>query len=279
MEPLPTIVLGALLAIIVVQRLTELRLARRNEAWVRAEGAVEVGARHYPLFFVLHTGWLLAWPLEAWRSGPTLAPWWGAALGVFVGAEALRYWAIGTLGKRWNTRILVLPSRPPIRRGPYRWLAHPNYVAVVLELAAAPLIFGAWWTAVVVGALNLALLLGIRIPAETAALRAATIAILGPMASHYPREERRWQPAKWAGVEACGTGDHPYSGASLFRMAAGARIDWHEHPRGEHTYVIAGEAMFGTQRVGAGDVLYTLPGEGHAVEALTDVVFFGVAPR
>lgn len=169
-----TVVLWALIGVVAVQRVSELRLARRNEAWARAQGAREHGAGHYPAFFLLHGAWLLLWPLEAWRGGPTLAGGWWLWLLLFAAAEALRYWAIGTLGSRWNTRILVIPGLPPISRGPYRWLRHPNYVAVVIELAALPLVFGAWRTALVVGAANLALLLGVRIPAEMRALSAAS---------------------------------------------------------------------------------------------------------
>ncbi len=169
-----TVVLWALIGVVAVQRVSELRLARRNEAWARAQGAREYGAGHYPAFFLLHGAWLLLWPLEAWRGGPTLAGGWWLWLLLFAAAEALRYWAIGTLGSRWNTRILVIPGLSPISRGPYRWLRHPNYVAVVIELAALPLVFGAWRTALVVGAANLALLLGVRIPAEMCALAAAS---------------------------------------------------------------------------------------------------------
>jgi len=166
----PTLGIAGLWLVIVVQRLVELRIAKRNEAWAREQGAVEQGAGHYPLFFVLHTGWLLAWPVEAWLSGPALMDGWWLALAAFAVAQFLRYWAITSLGSRWNTRILVLPDAPRIRKGPYRFIPHPNYVAVIIELAAAPLVFGAWWTAGVVGVLNLALLLGIRIPAEVRAL-------------------------------------------------------------------------------------------------------------
>lgn len=162
---------AGLSAVIVAQRLVELRLARRNEAWLRQRGAREVGRSHYPLFFVLHTGWLVAWPIEAWLHGPSLGPGWPLWLAAFAVAELLRYWAIHSLGRRWNTRILVLPGEPLVGRGAYRFLAHPNYVAVVLELAAVPLVFGARWTALSFGALNLALLLGIRIPTEARALR------------------------------------------------------------------------------------------------------------
>jgi methyltransferase len=173
----PAALLWGLLLVIAVQRISELRLAKRNlDRALRAGGRL-VAEPHYWMFFVLHTGWLLAWPLEAWwrggDAGPQLGEWWWLFLLGFVAAEGLRYWAIASLGTRWNTRIVVLDGAPLIRRGPYRWLAHPNYVAVALELAAVPLVFGAWITALVCTVLNAALLLGLRIPAEMAAVRAA----------------------------------------------------------------------------------------------------------
>jgi len=160
----------ALLAVLVVQRMLELRVAKRNEAWAREHGAREFGARHYPLFFVLHGAWMLGWLLEG-SNNDSLAELWWLWVGVFGLAQGLRYWAIGTLGRRWNTRVLVLPGLAPIARGPYGVLPHPNYLAVVLELAAVPLAVGAPWTATVAGVLNAALLLGIRIPCEMRALR------------------------------------------------------------------------------------------------------------
>jgi methyltransferase len=173
----PGVLLWGLLLVIAVQRVSELRLAKRNLDWAVGEGGRLVAEPHYWMFFVLHTGWLLAWPLEAWlvggESGPQLGGlWWLFLLG-FVAAEGLRYWAIASLGRRWNTRIVVLDGAPLVRRGPYRFLAHPNYVAVALELAAVPLVFGAWITALVCTVLNAALLLGLRIPAEMAAIRGA----------------------------------------------------------------------------------------------------------
>ena len=134
-------------------------------------GAQEFGAGHYPLFFVVHGAWLVMWSLEALRRGPHLACGWQVWLGLFIAAEGLRYWAIATLGPAWNTRIFVVPGAAPVARGPYRWLRHPNYVAVVLELAALPLVFGAWHTALVIGLANLVLLLGVRIPTEMRALQ------------------------------------------------------------------------------------------------------------
>jgi len=162
---------GVLLGVVLVQRIAELRLARRNEARARERGAQEFGAGHYPVFFLLHGAWLLMWVTEALRRGPELAPAWPLWLGLFVAAEVLRYWAIGSLGPYWNTRILVVPGVAPVARGPYRFLRHPNYVAVVLELAALPLVFGAWHTALVVGLANLVLLVGVRIPTEMRALQ------------------------------------------------------------------------------------------------------------
>ncbi len=169
----PTAVLVILIGTIAVQRVTELRLAKRNLARALAQGARHVQEPHYWMFFALHVGWLLAWPLEAWLRGPVLASGWVIWLIGFGLAEALRYWAITSLGPRWNTQIVVFDGLPRVQAGPYRFLAHPNYVAVALELACVPLVFGSWITALVCTILNAALLLGLRIPAEIAAVRAA----------------------------------------------------------------------------------------------------------
>ena len=161
----------AVFLILVIQRLLELRLARRNRTWAVDHGAVEHGAGHYPLFFLLHSAWFAGWLLEGWLRGGQAAPGWPLWLALFLLAQGLRYHAITTLGRRWNTRILVFPDRPPVAGGLYRWLRHPNYVAVALELLSVPLFFGAWITALVATLLNAVLLLGIRIPAENRALR------------------------------------------------------------------------------------------------------------
>jgi methyltransferase len=153
-----------LFAAIAGQRALELRHAARTTAALRARGAVEHGAAHYPLFIVLHAAWGLGMILEcAARGWPGVHLGW---LGVWALAQALRYWAIVSLGGRWSTRILVLPGEPAVTHGPYRWLRHPNYVAVAIEIAAAPLAVAAPWTAALASALNAALLLGVRIPAE-----------------------------------------------------------------------------------------------------------------
>lgn len=167
---LSEVVLGSVFVALALQRGLELRHAKRNEVWARERGAVEHGADHYLLFFVLHIGWQIGWVAEAWWRGPALDPAWPAWTAVLVTAQCLRYWAIHALGPRWNTRILVIPEAKPVTRGPYRFLRHPNYVAVVLELVAIPMLFGAMLTAAIATALNLILLLGIRIPAENRAL-------------------------------------------------------------------------------------------------------------
>lgn len=157
--------------LIIIQRLWELSIAKQNRIWALSAGAQEFGAWHYPLFFLLHIGWLAGWTLEANLGSPSMSEFWYLWLSLFVMAQGLRYWCIGSLGKSWNTRILVIPGAAAIRKGPYHFLSHPNYIAVAIELISVPLIFGAGITATVVTVLNAALLLGIRIPEEKRALR------------------------------------------------------------------------------------------------------------
>lgn len=159
-----------LVALVAAQRLAELAVSKRNERRLRERGAVEAGRGHYPWMVALHTAFLLSCLAEVWLVGrpwvPALA---AAALAVLVAASALRFWTLRTLGSRWTTRVLVLPGEPPVVGGPYRHLRHPNYLAVVLEIAALPLVHTAWLTAVVFSAAN-GLLLAVRIRAEEAAL-------------------------------------------------------------------------------------------------------------
>ncbi len=168
--PLPYLILVVGVA---AERLAELVTARRNEKWSRAQGAVEAGRGHYPFMVGLHTGLLVGCLLEAWLGRRVFLPWLGWPMLVFVVlAQLLRWWCISTLGRRWNTKVLVIPGLPPISAGPYRWLRHPNYVAVVVEGAALPLVHTAWITAVVFTALNVPLL-AVRIRTEDRALAAA----------------------------------------------------------------------------------------------------------
>jgi len=153
-----------LVAFLVAQRLAELVLARRNTAQLKAEGAVEFGAGHYPVMVLLHASWLavLAW-LGHDRD---LDPGW---LALFIVLQAGRVWVIASLGRRWTTRVLVLPGTAPIARGPYRWLRHPNYLLVVLEIAVVPLALGLPFVALIFSLANAALLAW-RIRVENRAL-------------------------------------------------------------------------------------------------------------
>ena len=157
-------------AAISVQRLLELVLARRNERKARARGAVERGQRHYPLIVGLHSLWIAATLVEGIVRGPEPPSLWPVALALFLLVQPLRYWAILSLGPFWNTKILVVPGAKPVAQGPYRYVSHPNYVVVVVEILTFPLIFGAWLTAVVFTALNAAVLC-VRIREENRALR------------------------------------------------------------------------------------------------------------
>jgi methyltransferase len=134
-------------ATLAAQRLGELGWSKRNERRLRDRGAVEYGRSHYPAMVALHVGWLASTLVEARRPGAVPAAVRALALGAFVVAQPMRYWAIASLGDRWSTRVLVPPGEAPVTTGPYRYVEHPNYVAVVVELAAMPLALGAWRTA------------------------------------------------------------------------------------------------------------------------------------
>jgi methyltransferase len=162
----------ALIALLALERLVELAVSRRNARRALKRGAVEVGQRHFRVMAAMHALFLVGCPLEVFglgRAFPGALGW--ICLGGVVLAQALRYWAIFTLGERWNVRILVLPNAAPVTGGPYRFVRHPNYVAVVVEILLVPLVHGAWITATVFSAANV-LLLRVRIRAEESALGA-----------------------------------------------------------------------------------------------------------
>jgi methyltransferase len=161
-----------LVAVIVVQRLLELRVAKRNLEWARAQGGKEYAPEHYPFMVALHTAWIVALLVEGTARGGQVSNLWWLWLGLFALAQLGRYWVISSLGSYWNTRIVIVPGGKRVKTGPYRFLEHPNYVVVAVEIFCAPMIFGAWITAIVFTALNAYLLLGIRIPAENRALEA-----------------------------------------------------------------------------------------------------------
>lgn len=165
---------AGLLALVGLERLFELALSARNAAWSRAQGGYEVGYGHWGAMVALHLGFLLAPLAEVVCLHRPWRPEVGyPMLGLVVAAQLLRYWAVTTLGRHWNVRIFVVPGARAVTGGPYRWLRHPNYVAVILEGVALPLVHGAYLSALAFTGLNLWLLRH-RIAAEQAALFAAT---------------------------------------------------------------------------------------------------------
>lgn len=154
-----------------VERIAELVVSTRNARWSFARGGVEFGRGHFPPMVALHTGLLLACLAEVWFGNRPFIPWLGWPMLVLVlASQALRWWCIGVLGPRWNTRVIIVKDLPLVARGPYRWLKHPNYIAVVVEGFALPLVHTAWITALVFTVLNAVLLLAVRIPVENRAL-------------------------------------------------------------------------------------------------------------
>jgi methyltransferase len=167
------IVFYVLLAVIAVERVAELVVSQRHAVASLGRGGVEYGQRHFPVMVTLHTALLagcLAEPLLLHRTFIPALAW--PMLVLVVAANTLRWWCIATLGPRWTARVIVMPGLPLVKAGPYRWFAHPNYVAVVIEGAALPLVGSAWITAGVFTVLNAALLT-VRLRCETRALALA----------------------------------------------------------------------------------------------------------
>jgi len=159
-----------LVALVGLERLAELVVSTRNAAWSKSRGGVETGQRHYIFMVILHTGLLVGMVVEVWVRRPEFVPALGwPMLALALASQALRWWCIATLGRQWNTRVIVVPDLDLVRRGPYRWFKHPNYVAVVVEGFALPLVYSAWITAIAFTVLNAALL-RVRIRVENAAL-------------------------------------------------------------------------------------------------------------
>ena len=162
-----------LVVLVGLERLAELVLTRRNVAWALGRGGVEHGQAHYPAMVLLHTGFLVGALVEVWLLGRVFHPVLGwTALALAVASQALRWWCIASLGRHWSTRVLVVPGDELVTRGPYRFLKHPNYVAVVVEGVALPLVHTAWITATAFTVLN-AVLLRTRIRVEDRALAGA----------------------------------------------------------------------------------------------------------
>ena len=162
----------AFVVFLLAERTIELGLAERNRRWAMRQGGRESGGSHYPVIVGMHVLFYFSLIAERilFRSGWSAAwPFWIALLAL---GQAIRVWSIAALGRFWNTRIIVIPGIAPVRRGPYRFVRHPNYLAVGLEILSIPMLAGAWRTAAVFSALNI-LIMCIRVPAEERALRDA----------------------------------------------------------------------------------------------------------
>lgn len=158
---------------VVVQRLSELMLARRNERHMKRRGAREFGREHYKYIVLLHVLFLVLIVVEVSFFKKTPSPMWPVLIVLFIGTQLLRVWAIASLGVYWNTKILVLPHSKLVPKGPYKFMRHPNYIVVMLEFWLIPLLFQAYITAIVCSVLNV-LVLSIRIHEEERALQELT---------------------------------------------------------------------------------------------------------
>jgi methyltransferase len=157
------------MALLALERVFELALSRRNAAWACAHGGIEYGRSHLGWMKLLHAAWFVGCIAEVWLLDRSFQPWLGGSMLALVAfAQGLRYWAIHSLGRRWNIAVIVMPQASEAG-GPYRWLRHPNYLAVVIEGFAVPLVHSAFVTALAFSALN-AWLLRVRITCEEAAL-------------------------------------------------------------------------------------------------------------
>jgi methyltransferase len=159
-----------LVLVVGIERLAELVVAKRNAEWSFAQGGKEFGRTHYKVMVTLHTALLLGCIVEPWALHRPFIAWLGWPMLVVVAlSQGLRWWCISSLGRRWNTRVIVLPHEPLVQRGPYRFMHHPNYVAVVAEGFALPLVHTAWLTALIFTVAN-AILLSVRIRVENSVL-------------------------------------------------------------------------------------------------------------
>lgn len=161
------------LMVVIIQRLSELALAKRNERWMKERGGKEFGKSHYWAMVLMHLVFFISLVLEVTFLQRTLNPYWGALIIIFLLTQAARIWIIGTLGKYWNTKIIVLPGAKSVKKGPFKYIKHPNYLIVTIELIIIPLIFQAYLTAAVFFVLN-QFVLAVRIPVEEKALRKYT---------------------------------------------------------------------------------------------------------
>ncbi len=146
------------LLIVIIQRISELILSKRNEDYLKSQGAVEYDTEGYKYIVLMHNLFFVSLIAEFVFLKRGLSPYWHILLIIFICTQLLRYWAIFTLAKRWNTKILVLPDWDLIQTGPYKYFKHPNYIAVILEIAVIPLLFSCYYTALIFSILNLIVL-------------------------------------------------------------------------------------------------------------------------
>ncbi|MEH7441628.1 isoprenylcysteine carboxylmethyltransferase family protein [Bacillus sp. JJ1122] len=158
---------------IILQRLTELVIAKRNEKWMKVKGAIEFGRGHYPAMILIHTSFFIFFIFEVIYFHKNLSLYWPILLPLFLFTQVMRMWALTSLGKFWNTKIIILPGAEIVKKGPYKIIKHPNYLIVTLELIIIPLIFNAFFTLALFTFLNI-VILSIRIPAEERALSELT---------------------------------------------------------------------------------------------------------
>ncbi|MCM3320852.1 isoprenylcysteine carboxyl methyltransferase family protein [Cytobacillus kochii] len=161
------------LLFVITQRCIELIVARFNEDWMKKRGGIEFGQSHYPLIVMVHSLFFIVLTVEVIVFGKGLSPYWYYLLPLFILTQVIRIWVLSSLGRFWNTKIIVLPHAKVVTKGPYRWLKHPNYTVVALEFLIMPLLFQAYYTALVFTLLNF-FILAIRIPVEEEALKALT---------------------------------------------------------------------------------------------------------
>jgi methyltransferase len=159
--------------IVATQRLVEVLIAKKNEIWMKSKGAKEYGQRHYQLMVAIHFYFFVSLIVESVLGRPELNSYWPLLVAVFFIAQVCRIWVIMSLGRYWNTKIIVLKDAEVVAKGPYRFIKHPNYLIVTIELFIIPLIFNAYWTLFVFGILN-QLILAIRIPLEEEVLMQQT---------------------------------------------------------------------------------------------------------
>nr|WP_295971689.1 isoprenylcysteine carboxylmethyltransferase family protein [uncultured Bacillus sp.] len=163
----------AFLLLLFVQRMVELMIARQNEQWMKKRGAKEFGQKHYRFIVLIHSLLFLVYYLEVTIWHKELSPVWPLLLLLFAVTQLVRIWIISSLGRFWNTKIIVLPDASLVKKGPYRFMKHPNYLVVTLEFLIIPLLFQAYYTAILFTLLN-GFILAIRIPAEERVLNELT---------------------------------------------------------------------------------------------------------